>query len=127
MNRREINSSQALNKEYLLQNGFVYGWVMELDRLQLKWIKNMEWDSALVIEARFFTKGKEIHVFGEEEKRAINTENNNEQESFVETQLLQSRYGEKLFLRHYIDYDDDGQAFIYATCLEDVILEGGVC
>ena len=39
--KMRINYIQALDKNYLLEQGFRYGWVMELNRVQLNRISDM--------------------------------------------------------------------------------------
>lgn len=125
MKKMRINYIQALDKNYLLEQGFRYGWVMELNRVQLNRISDMNsWDDELVVEARFFAQGKELHIYGDEEKYAVLNEQENIDDSFTEMQLLKSNNAKSIIFRHYVGYDEDGQAQIMATCLDNLILKG---
>lgn len=86
-------------------------------------IGTKEFDLDQCIEARFFCPEKELHLFDYNgEKKAVKIEDNS-------TDYLDKIYplanehknlGKMITVRKYLDYDEDGQAFIAATRLVSI-------
>lgn len=97
----------------LLEEGYRYIWIQEMDHVELKPLSEVELCLDRMIEARVFSEKKEIHLFQMEDMwRAIETVREDQDDCFEEVQLLRTKYGKKIILRHYVGYDDDGQAYI---------------
>lgn len=120
--RRELTDvGQALTKEYWQEEGYRYLWKQELGSVELLTVEEADsLKESRLLEARVFAKGKELHLFCyENELRAVVTTEEDGDDFFEEKQLLLERFGESITLRHYIDYEDDGQAYIIQTVLQD--------
>lgn len=74
-----------------------------------------------LIEARFFGGNGEIHIFtenGEQKAVHITDEENDSRFPPIDREYtLLSNFGKKLTVRQYIDFDNEGQAYIKAVRL----------
>lgn len=74
-----------------------------------------------LIEARFFGGNGEIHIFtenGEQKAVHITDDENDSRFSPIDREYtLLSNFGKKLTVRQYIDFDNEGQAYIKAVRL----------
>lgn len=114
MKFEEISLEKALNKEELVHLGIKYGLIYFYHSVVLKRIEDIIFDIDNIIEARLFGIDKEIHIFKEDNLKAIKFEEEKDKD-VVEVYLLEERFGELLRVKNYISYDDDGQAFISYT------------
>lgn len=75
-----------------------------------------------LLEARFFGPQREVRIWaGDTGLEAICLEDDG-QDDFLDLpprKIRASRFGKELTLRRYLDYDEDGQAYICATRLVD--------
>ncbi len=89
------------------------------------------------IEARFFDTDKELFVFydGEEYKVVETDKTKWDKDTLNREYILDSKFQDKNYIKNenikyiqvveFIDYDEDGQAYVKATCL-NTIKEGRV-
>jgi hypothetical protein len=119
--RSNLPIKEWIQKEKLLDNGFVYGLITHLDSVSIGILEDekITVDIDRLIEARFFCRTKELHIFKEDEWNVVLIELEDKEDVFYEEQLLRKPFGEKIKLIHYLGYDIDGQAYIKATCLCD--------
>ena len=75
-------------------------------------------------EARFFSKEKELHIFETEDgKRAVVVSDENEEDCILKKYEIAQKFskvGKTLVVQEYLEYDEDGQAFIALTRLKDI-------
>lgn len=74
------------------------------------------------IEARFFSDKEELHIFKDEDEfECVIVGDDVEEDVSYKTYELANRYRrngeEKLTVKEYLDYDEDGQVFVKATRL----------
>ncbi|TCS78932.1 hypothetical protein [Tepidibacillus fermentans] len=123
---KKISIEQALDKNYLQDIGLIYGLVYSYNSVQLTRIEDLLIDRETLIEARFFNEDSEVHIFKRDELEAVifmETEDDLDH-SFSENHLLE-RFGDKLIIKHYLDYDQDGQAYIRYSRPANVIFREG--
>jgi len=113
---------QALNLKELENLGYRFGLVYSYDSVQLKELKDIQLDKNTLIEARFFNKDKEIHIFKQDIFKAVAFIEDEMDESFEEEHLLIDGFGKKLRVKNYIAYDYENQAYIAYTRPVDVVL-----
>lgn len=125
MQRESIDVKRALTREYWQGEGYQYIWKQELGGVELQMVAEANsLEEEQLLEARIFTKNKELHLFYcEDELRAVVTTEEAEDDPIEEIQLLMERFGHSITLRHYIDYEQDGQAYIKQTVLCDYVKE----
>lgn len=82
----------------------------------------MDWEEC--IEARFFDKDQELHIYEEDGKlRAIEVTEENGQDCLIRKYQLANRFksaGDLLCVCEYLDYDEDGQAVVSLTRLAGI-------
>ncbi|MBE5924766.1 MAG: hypothetical protein E7271_09960 [Lachnospiraceae bacterium] len=101
-------------------NNYCYAWVQEYDSVKLGTVNDVSIDYDNIIEARFFSSDKELHIFCyDDEMCAVEIIKEDEDDYFEEKQILRKRFGKNITLRYYVDYEDDGQAYIVNTVLSD--------
>lgn len=82
-----------------------------------------------LIEARFFGGKQELHIWREGDAfvgRRL-TETGNADAVEMEVPLMRKFFpaGGKMVIKKYIDYDEDGQAYVANTCIRDICQEVG--
>lgn len=86
-----------------------------------------EIDFSQLLEARFFGEQGELHIFRDEEQlRAVEVKETGKTDYIEKKVILGKNFqeaGRYLRVRKYVDYDEDGQAFIALTRLHRI--EGG--
>lgn len=118
---------EDLNRDTLLSEGYKYALVYYLNDLyfgDIKDINNINKD--IIVEAFFFNDNKELHFFEDNGFEGVITEGCSE--GFEEKYLLKGVLGNNLYKNkynklkvvNYIDYEEDGQAFIKYTALKGV-------
>ncbi|URZ15116.1 hypothetical protein CLFE_011340 [Clostridium felsineum DSM 794] len=124
----EINKSEV--EKICLENNFKYAWINTYSNLYLSNVKEIDNFYFLddLIEAKFFNEIKEASIIkNDDEKFSVvifDSEGNND---FVEEQQILQKHkspfkneNDKLVIRHFFKYDDDGQAYVYYTKLCDI-------
>lgn len=128
----ELNKSEA--EKICSENNFKYAWINTYSNLYLSKVEEIDNFHFLdnLIEAKFFNKIKEASIIkNDDEKFSVvifDSEGNND---FVEEQQILQKHkspfkneNDKLVIRHFLKYDDDGQAYVYYTKLCDIKKEG---
>lgn len=125
----KLTKSEVICK--LKEFEFQYAWINTFSDLRLIEIKNKEIEESYLedlIEAKFFNENQEISImkYEDEEKFSVVEFDGKDKEYVEERQILNKNKSpfegdkDKLVIRNYIDYDEDGQAYIYYTKLCDV-------
>ena len=82
----------------------------------------IDWDECL--EARFFSKEKELHIFEDDgEQRAVEVRDMDEKDSIVKKYQLAKQFsglGNTLCVKEYLAYDEDGQTYVSLTRLTGI-------
>ncbi|MBR4445930.1 MAG: hypothetical protein IKS37_08580 [Solobacterium sp.] len=120
MKQIPVNLNDAWQKEYLQKEGFQYAWIMSIGAVILKPIDTVELPQIdEVLEARFFSKKKELHVFQyEDEYRCVMTITEDTDTLYTEEeQKLRKRFGRSIIMRRFITHDEDGLASFGTTVL----------
>lgn len=123
---KQISLEEAVNKKKLLKEGFKYVLVYFYDKVLLDKLENIDLNIENIIECRMFNESKEIHIFkvnGKLKAVLFNDSKWNEEDKVLEEYLTidskkdknYRRYGQKIKVFQYIDYDDDDQAYISYT------------
>ena len=126
--KKEIDLETALQSmddyEYLL--AYTYEGILLGKMEEKKPLLNIE----ELMEARFFSENKELHIFEYlEEKKAVQMEElmdeGHEKDIMIKTYALSSKFGKngKIFVKEYLSYDDDGQVYVEQTCLAGMEVE----
>ncbi|WP_455542953.1 hypothetical protein [Intestinibacter sp.] len=131
--RLDIKLSE-INKNYLLEHKYKYCLIYYLNDLvfgDIDKIDKIEED--ILVEAFFFNSEKELHIFEnndfeDEGQRFKLVETKDDGSGFKEEFVLKKRIGNKLnknkytklIVNHYLEYEDDGQAYIKYTSLKGV-------
>ncbi len=120
-----------------LRETYTYAWIQRIGSVTLGKITEEEIIPEELLEARFFSTEKELHVYWhndslwttettkEESDSLLETDSQGEkyrQEGchyFEETHVVRGKGTPKLTLRHFIEHDEDGLAYIGHTVLCD--------
>lgn len=109
---------------YAKAEKYEYIWAWQIDQIMLGKMDRKSLDLEKLIEARIFSLGKEIHIFQfQDEWKAVETKTDSDVPGYSyqdEIQLIEDkkRFGSKLTLRHYIDFEQEsGQAYVACCCL----------
>lgn len=109
---------ELINKEELLKLNFKQYIIYNYDSVEYGDLKDVNIDSDNIMEARFFNKNSEFVIRREEDKFVGNiVYDNDDENSYIIDEFLiydkdnESQYT-KLKVKKYIDYDEDGQAYI---------------
>ena len=71
-----------------------------------------------MLEARFFDGEKELHMFKTEENWNFVRTSKKDGDYLEKSYRMDAAFpGQELIVRQYVDYDEDGQAYIARTCL----------
>ena len=115
-----INRIEDIKSIDKIIESYRYVWVQEYDSVNLGKGKDVTINYDNIIEARFFSSDKELHIFlFGDALCAIEIIKEEKDDYFEEKQILRKRFGKSITLRYYIDYEDDGQAYIVNTVLSD--------
>lgn len=130
MNIIQISIDDALDKGYLIEHQVKYALAYLLNEVKLLPIEEFEnVEKDLIIEARFFSENKEVHVFKNQGKlEAVLIEDGDREDCIKEKQILMEVFGKGLIIKNYIEYDsEDNQAYISYSRPCDVDLGGEYC
>lgn len=97
--------------------GFQYIWLQEYGRVELSSVGDVNINYDRLIEARVFNSEKELHIYDDDGIHAVETTFEEGDDCFEEKQILRGRFGKEITLRHYVGYDEDGQAYIEHTVI----------
>lgn len=97
--------------------GYQYVWLQEFGRVELLPVDKTELSFDNLIEARVFSRDKELHIYEDDGLHAVETDFEEGDDCFEETQMLRGRFGKEITLRHYVAYDKDGQAYVTQTVI----------
>lgn len=144
MQRNKIQIENAVDlMEH--QKTYDYAWIQEIGKVTLDKTKKdspMIKDLNELLEARFFSASRELHVFWhndhlcaietitEEKDTQLTKDSKPDKYSkegchyFQETHALRKTFGILLQLRHFIEHDPDGLAYIGHTVLCGLTKEG---
>ena len=115
-----MNSVEDVLEYAKTQSNYQYIWAQQLNRVVLGFLDDVEIELEKLTEARIFGDGCEIHIFRQDEWSAIEIDHWKE-EYFDEMQKIKKtdreRFGTAIKIRHYIDFESDGQAYICGSCL----------
>jgi len=71
-----------------------------------------------LLDAVFFDDRGEVRIFGDKIMKAVRlTPELGDTYMDAQYAIANPSWGSKLTMRHYLDYDEDGQCFIQTTCL----------
>ena len=109
-----------------IQRGNITSLVKEFDNYIIYYFDNLEFgkgqvelDTDNVNEAFFFKEGKCLHIYREDGIKGIIYIEEPDNEFISEEQILEERILKEplkaLIVKKYIEYDDDGQAYISRT------------
>jgi len=130
---KEMNDLEEIFKE-INKNNYKFGLLFCLNGVFLdeaEKVKN-KLDENNFIEARFFDAKKELFVFydGEKYKAVLTNKNEWKKDRICRPYILDGKFQEKDYLKNsnikyikvieFIGYDEDGQAYVKATCLDGV-------
>ncbi len=108
-----LTESEAKEKAYRYPFSLCYscsGIQLGVTPLEINWEE--------ITEARFFGDKSEIHIFFDEEGIRVTEVTDEESDEIIDLSYkLESHFGEKLTVRRYINFDEDGQAQIIMTRL----------
>lgn len=99
--------------------GYQFLWLQEYGRVELGTVEGKTIDYSRLIEARVFSRDKELYIFEDDGIQAVETVYEEGDDCFEETQLLRGRFGRQITLRHYVGYEEDGQAYVARTVVCD--------
>lgn len=115
-----VNKIENISSIDKTVENYRYVWIQGYDIVNLGEVKDVKINYDTIIEARFFSPDKELHIFPfGDEMCAVEIIKEDNDDYFEEKQMLRKRFGKSITLRYYIDYEDDGQAYITNTVLSD--------
>ncbi len=119
MKTNVIDLNNIILADDLKNMGYQYVWIQDLRKVEIIHINSFSgFDFSTLLEARVFNEDKELHIFEYDDSfRCVEVIKEEDDECFEERQLLRSTYGRYLLMRHYIGYEDDGQAYIKQSAL----------
>ena len=114
-----------IQKVYQSVFEYDYALIYMMSKLILSRISDLgeiDWDECL--EARFFSKEKELHIFEDDgEQRAVEVSDVDEKDSIVKKYQLAKKFsglGNTLCVKEYWAYDGDGQTYVSLTRLTGI-------
>lgn len=111
------NKDEALKYLENHKEQFPYAMITRLSSVVLSRV-TFPFDPSEVIEARFFSNDHELRFFDDGNGlEAALLEKEGTDVVIEKSAVLLPNFGKKLFSRQYIDYDDDGQAYVRTVCL----------
>lgn len=120
MEEESIRSIEDVLAYAVSQDCYQYIWAQQLNQVFLQKLRGVELELEKLVEARIFGEGCEIHLFCQDDWAAIETVHW-KQKYFDETQKIKQadrkRFGSTLQIRHYIEFEEDGQAYVCGSCL----------
>lgn len=130
---KEINNLEDIFKFIKKENTLESALVFSLDGIKLGNFENIinEVKNEKFIEGRFFNSDKEIFVFYDGEKyKAVTTFKNHKnykeekvdviEREYILDKKFQNKDYKKIKVIEFIAYDKDGQAYIKASCLNEI-------
>lgn len=124
-NKDEINDLKEIF-EYIDKNEYSFGLLFSLDGVFFNEVEEVKkkLNEKNFIEARFFNKKKELFVFYDGENyKAVKTDRDKWDKDIIEREyILDKKFKEytKVKVKEFIAYDEDGQAYVKASCLDGV-------
>lgn len=120
--------ADVMAEDYMVYD---YGYLTYMSEVVLVKMKEhgVDIDWSELIEARFFNEKQELHIWKTEDyilgRRLTETGDVDTIETAVPVMKKFCPKGGKMVIRKYIDYDEDGQAFIANTRIKKVCQEVG--
>ena len=114
----KVDIEKARDSVFLLENDLDYALLYYFDKVVLSKTTAVNIDFSKLIEAKIFGKGKMLHIFKRDEFEAVMFDDSKMDEKLVieeENYLINNEYfirAKKICIKKYIDFDEDGQAFI---------------
>lgn len=113
-------------KAYASVRDYEYALIYMISQVKLcktEELKETDWEECL--EARFFSKDKELHIFEDEgEKKAVEV-NDDGQDDIIEKKFqLDNKFkevGNCVLVQEYLAYDNDGQVRVELTRLKGIV------
>ena len=123
------NLSDEKLKNLFIEKGYGFIWHQSLDAVEIGRLADTRFTREKLIEARIFGNNKEMHIFfydddfiaiecvGEDSDLNVGSLDNIPKDRehihyFDEIQLLPEKYGKTITFRNFIEYEEDGQAYI---------------
>lgn len=114
-----------IEKAYEMIKDYSYSLVYMISDIYLcktEQLPAIDWEECL--EARFFSKEGELHIYEEDgEYKAVQVVEEGQEHSIVKKYKLGNKFknvGTHLYVQQYLNYDTDGQAVIALTRLKDI-------
>lgn len=118
---REIKSEHIFGSIGDYEYALVY-LINEILLRKVSELPEVDWDECM--EARFFDKEKELHIYEEDgELQAVEITEEREPNLLVKKYQLANRFrkaGDLLCVHEYLGYDEDGQAVVELTRLAGI-------
>ncbi|MCI9101288.1 MAG: hypothetical protein HFH59_05430 [Lachnospiraceae bacterium] len=118
---QKVESDNVFERSMGYEYALVY-MISEMLLCKTSELPKVNWEECL--EARFFSKDKELHIYEEDEEwKAVEVTEENERDCLVRRYQLANRFkslGALLCVHEYLDYDDDGQAMVSLTRLAGI-------
>lgn len=119
---RKWEIQEAYNQITQYEYALIY-MISEIRLVCTKDAETLNWTEC--IEARFFSDDKELHIFEQDgEKVAVEVYDTGEpQDEIIKEYPLAHKFhymGKKLYVKEYIEYDEDGQAYVALTRLQEI-------
>ena len=112
---------EELSVDCLREEGYAYIWIQAMDHVDLSPLEGSDLCWERLLEARIFSEDKELHLFWMEDTwHAVETIKESDDDCFQEAQFLRGKKYDTITLCHYIDYDEDGQAYITRSVIAGV-------
>lgn len=107
----------SLDFSFLKENNFEHALIYYLNEFVLDKVSNLkEINKEILKEAYFFNESKELHFFEDNNFCGVLSEKEENDEYFIKKSELDKNL-KSIETINYVDYDEDLQAYIKATCL----------
>ncbi|MGV8145510.1 MAG: hypothetical protein ACLKAK_04965 [Alkaliphilus sp.] len=117
----KVGIEKIKDTAFLLEQNLDYALLYYFDKVVLRKTIGMGRDFSKLIEAKIFGQDKMLHIFKRDEFEAVLFDDNTFDERFIieeENYLIKNENfmeAKKICIKKYIDFDEDGQAFIAYT------------
>ena len=118
---KHVELTEAQMQSAFFEYALLY-MISEIILCKTEELTGINWDECQ--EARFFSEEKELHVFETESGMdAVEISDSSSLDIIIKEYLLDNRFsniGHSILIQEYLEYDEDGQAYVANTRLRGI-------
>ena len=118
---KHVGQKEAQKQSVFYEYALLY-MISEIVLCKTEALAEINWDECQ--EARFFSEEKELHIFETNSGvDAVEISDGDSQNIVIKEYMLDSRFssiGHSILIQEYLEYDEDGQAYVANTRLRGI-------